>query len=352
MAQDGSGDFNGKDDKPIRAAIKKAGEGEGTIFIKPGEYLIRNEINLRSGITVKGFPETVLKLPSPVLTTAEGGKGEKFLMVSDTSELAPDTYVQICPPVEIKTFPDGDKEAFTAKIKKVKEGKILLAEPLPYTVQEKSRAGYANNIFYIGGSEENITIENLGIFGGRKEDIPMPGHVKRCAILASGGYSYGGGPTAPPIKNFHVMNCYIRNCYGRAVAMYSVAHGKVSGCKISNIADEAIDFDHFCFYCRAVGNEIKSGVTGVTINDGSYCTVEYNSITDCGVGITIWWWYKCPQKNIDIENKIRHNFIYSPKKAGISIGKRCFWNEVVGNFVSGGIKVVEPSNVVENNTLR
>ena len=102
----------------------------------------------------------------------------------------------------------------------------------------------------------------------------------------------------------------------------------------------------------AIGNEVNNSATGVTINDGSYCTVEYNRFSDCGVAVNIWWWYMCPQKDIDIGNNIRHNFIYSAKRrTAISVGKRCYWNEVSGNFVEGPIEVAE-LNVMENNLAK
>jgi parallel beta-helix repeat protein len=351
VAQDGTGHFNGKDEKPILEAIKKAGKAGGTIFIKPGKYLIRREINpnLKSGITITGTPQTILRLPFPVLTTAAAGKGQDFLMVADASELAAGTSVQVLPPAGMKAFPGGDKKSFAISIKAVQKGKIVLGKPLPCVVPQKSRMGYRNNVFSVYRSEKNIAIKNLVIDGGRKEGIGMPGHCSRCALLAHGRWTYAGGPTAPPIENVQVINCHIRNCYGRAVAMYWVVRGKVEGCLIENIADEAIDLDHFSFDCVVRGNEVRNCVTGVTINDGSYCTIEHNRFTNCGVGVTIWWWHLCPHKDIDIRNKIRHNFIYSPKRAGISIGGRCFWNEVTGNFVEGGIKVADPRNVVEQN---
>jgi len=100
------------------------------------------------------------------------------------------------------------------------------------------------------------------------------------------------------------------------------------------------------------GNEIRNGVTGVTLNDASDCTVSGNRISGCGVGVTIWWWHMCPMKEIDIRNRIVGNFITSPKGAGVAIGKRCYWNEVSGNFVEGGINVEEPANAIHGNFLR
>ena len=35
----------------------------------------------------------------------------------------------------------------------------------------------------------------------------------------------------------------------------------------------------------------------------------------------------------------------------ISIGKRCFWNEVSHNVLQGALRVDEPANVVEDNAV-
>ena len=32
------------------------------------------------------------------------------------------------------------------------------------------------------------------------------------------------------------------------------------GCRFAHIADEAIDFDHYCFRCKAIGNSIEDAV--------------------------------------------------------------------------------------------
>ncbi len=353
VAQDGSGDFNGKDERPILEAIKKVSKTGGTIFIKPGEYLVRTRIGPQNNITFTGTPQTVLRLPYPVLTTAAAEKGQDFLMVGDTSELAAGIRLQVFPPVGMKAFPGGDETQLEPTVKAVKKGKLLLAEPLPCTVPQKSRVGCRYNHIFCMHGKKNIIIKNLVMDGGRKPDIPMPGHCERCAILATGPNTYADGLTGPPTENVQVINCHIRNCYGRAVTMYGVVHSKVEGCLIENIDDDAIGFDHYCYYCQAIGNDVKNSHRGVNINDGSYCTVEYNRFTNCGRPVIVWWWHLCPKMDIDIGNKIRHNFIYSPKREAISIGGRCFWNEVSGNFVEGSIKVAEPNNVVEeNHTLR
>ncbi|MFH1924619.1 MAG: right-handed parallel beta-helix repeat-containing protein, partial [Planctomycetota bacterium] len=292
----------------------------------------------------------VLKLASPVTVTAQARQGQDFLVVGDASELAANTSIDVFPPAGTKTFPDTDRESLLVEIRDIEPGKLILSGQLPCPIPSTSRVGYRSNVFFVGGSEKNITLENLLIDGGRRKDVPMPGHCDRCALLAHGIWSYQQGPTAPPIENVRVENCRIRNCYGRAVAMYSVVRGKVTGCLIEEIADEGIDLDHFCQHCEVTENTVRRSVTGVTINDASYCTIQNNRFENCGVGVTMWWWHQCPQENLNVENVIQNNVITSPEKAGISLGKKCFRNKIIENVVEGDINVAESNNVVERNT--
>jgi len=351
VSQDGDGDFQGNDEKPILAAIEKAGTSGATILIRPGTYLIHERLVPAGNLTIKGTEGTVLRLPSPALVASPAEAGQEFVLVDDASELAPGASIEILPPKGAKTFPKGDEGVLTARIRQVEPGKLILSKPLSRAIPERSRVGGGHNLFEMRGSQKNVRFESLTLDGGRKQGLPMPGHVRRCAILAHGGYSYEKGPSAPPLESLQVVDCRIRNCYGRAVAFYSVVQSTVEGCVIEDVADEAIDFDHFSYHCRATGNQIKRSVIGVCINDGSYCTVQDNRIEDCErIGVVIWWWYRCPMEGINVENVIRGNTIRSPGKEGISIGKRCFRNKVLGNHVEGGIHVVEPDNVIEGNT--
>lgn len=353
VSQDGAGDFQGNNEEPILAAIKKAGKDGATIAIGPGEYFIRQKICPTSNLTIKGTEKTVLRLPSPVLVEVAAPKGQSYLVVGDTSGFAADTTVELLPPAGAKTFSGTNEEKFVLGIEGVEGDRLILNAPLPVDVPKKCRVGYSNNLFELRGSEKKVRFESLTIDGGRKADLSMPGHVQRCAILAHGRYSYEKGPSAPPLENLEVVDCRIRNCYGRAVAFYSVVNSKVKDCVIEDIADEGIDLDHFCKYCDVTGNEVKRCVVGICLNDASYCNVRDNRVEDTEqVGITIWWWYKCPMEGLDVENVIADNVVRSPGKVGISIGKRCFRNKVEGNDVEGGIKVVEEDNEIGENRLR
>ncbi len=352
VSHDGDGPFAGHDQEPIVRAIKHLADTGGTVSIGPGEYAIRKPIRPTSNITIKGADGTLLKLPSPVRVKASADKGQRRLSVPDTSEYAAGTLLDVLPPKRKGSTHDEAKNALIVTIAKVEPGTLILAEPLTQAVPEGSRVGYRHNIFDMrGSSAKNVRFESLAIDGGRREGIPMPSHVHRCAILAHGSFSYEKGPTAPPIENLQVVNCQFRNCYGRAVAMYSVVKSKVVDCTMRNIDDEAIDLDHFCYHCEVTGNKVNGAVVGVCLNDASYCTVADNLIQNCSnVGITIWWWHKCPMDGIDIENVIKNNRVLCPNSRGIALGKRCFRNKVFGNYVEGGITVVEPDNEIGPNT--
>lgn len=348
IAQDGSGDMRGDDESPILEAIERLQSGGGRIEIGPGEYRIRRPLVLTSGITLLGTEKTVLELPPPVIVAAAAPQGQEFLQVDDASQFRAGGKVQVCLGPK-KGTPEAEKAYPQMQIREAAPGKIVFTAGLPCDVPAGSRIGYLHNLVHVRGSQKDIRIENLTLDGGRIAGVPMPGHVLRCALLATGPYSYQKGPTGTPVENLQVLNCRIRNCYGRAVAFYSVARSKVAGCRIEEIADEAVDLDHFAFHCEVLDNQIRRGATGVTINDGSYCRVIGNRIEGCSTGITIWWWYQCPQDNIDVENVIQGNEVRSPGKVGIAVGKRCFRNQIVENRVEGKIQVVEADNVIRDN---
>ena len=88
------------------------------------------------------------------------------------------------------------------------------------------------------------------------------------------------GPLQPPSQRVTVRHCVFRNIYGRGVALYNTTDSEIVGCLFRDVADEAIDFDHFTYRCRAVGNDIRRAVFGVTINDGS--TVQSTSWMQVG----------------------------------------------------------------------
>jgi len=341
IAQDGSGDFNGNDDKTIRMAIEKLNRTGGKIIIQNGKYLIRSTIKLPSNIYFSGVDSTILQLPEPVLTIGSADASDTFLTLSNTADFSIGTILECLPPDSLSQFPLTKIQSIKFEIKAIYSNRIYPKEPIPFPVPANSRIGYSHNVLMIEGAK-NVIIENITIDGGVVEHIPMPGHQFRSAIWVTSRYSNGGGPLDPPSSDIIIRNCYIRNCYSRAIAMYNVVDSRVIGCRISNIRDEAIDFDHFSYRCRAAYNIVTNAVNGITLNDASRCIIEYNKLIDCKIGINIWWHPECPQDGLNEENIIRYNVITSVDKAdAIFIGKNCHFNIVRHNFTDGSVIALE-----------
>ena len=132
VAQDGSGDFNGRDEQPILQAVAKAGPAGGRIEIGPGEYTIRRPIVLRSNLTLRGHGAT-LRLPTPSVVSKPAAKGDTRLAIDDVSQFVAGTKLQIVPPVGVKTFA-GVQKPLLVVIEQVAPAGIVLAAPLPCDV--------------------------------------------------------------------------------------------------------------------------------------------------------------------------------------------------------------------------
>ena len=348
VAQDGSGDFNGTDGRVLRDALK--GAEPGTILtIGPGTYAVRRPISLPRGIVVRGTPGAVLQLPSPVRCTESSPAGQRRLFVDDTSGFTVDTHVQILPPAGSESFADGETRRVPwQRITSIEEGVLELEAPLPVDIPPGSRVGYTNHIFRIG-SVEDVLVENLTFDGGLVEGLPMPGHFQRTAVWVSAP-SAEGKRAGPPVSNVTFRHCVFRNCYGRGLAFYYTVDSLVEGCLFKNIADEAIDFDHFSMRCEARGNEIERAIWGIVLNDAAHCVVEHNRISGCDIGIFGWWRSSVPPEGLNEFNTVRHNFVRGSSDAAIRLTKDCHRNIVEQNFVEGAIDVSAETNRVVGNT--
>jgi hypothetical protein len=324
----------------ILEPFKKTG---GEVLIDGGVWLIHERVRLPSNVTIRGRNQPVLRQPGPRLVAKPAMAGEKILIINADSEYRAGGELAILPPEE------SAKRIATVRIKSVEGRTLNLVEPLPDMVPVGSRVGYFHNMFS-GHLVSNISIENLTIDGGRDKVIPMPGHAMRTAIWITAPYSYANGPTGKPSSHVTVRHCSINNCYGRAVAFYHVVDSAVIGCHIGNLNDEAIDFDHFTRRCRAIGNTVEDVTIGVELNDASDCEVLHNRIRGARVGVRIWWYSRIKPIKLNEGNLIQHNSIRDVSRLAIYIGPKCHRNQVVQNFFSGRINVIEPDNKIADNT--
>jgi len=326
----------------ILESFKKTG---GEVLIDDGVWLIHERVRLPSNVTIRGRNQAVLRQPGPRLVAEPAIAGKNIIILTADSEYRAGGELAILPPG------DSAERIATVRIKSVEGRTLNLVESLPNRIPAGSRVGYFHNMFS-GHEVSNVNIENLRIEGGRDESIPMPGHALRTAIWISAPYSYAEGPKGKPSTHVVVRHCTINNCYGRAVAFYHVVDSAVIGCRIGNLNDEAIDFDHFTRRCRAIGNTVDDATVGVELNDASDCEVLHNRIRGTRVGVRIWWYNRIKPIKLNEGNLIQHNSIQDVSRLAIYIGPKCHRNQVVQNFISGKINVIESDNKIADNTLQ
>jgi len=341
LAQDDSGDIVGNDHAALQAALDRLAGTGGLLLVRPGVYELHAMVKVPGGVTLRGAPGAVLQLPRPSLFAEDAPRGATFVQVDDASGFRVGSPLELLPPIQegLKWPDDTPLEHCWCRVQAIEGNTLHLERPLARAMPAGSRIGYRHKLLLLYGVED-VTLENLTIDGGAVDGIRMPGHHQRTAIWATAPMERSTGPTGPPTRNVTVRDCEIRNCYGRAVAFYNTVESRVTGCRIDNVSDEAIDFDHYAERCTAAGNRISRATWGVALNDASRCLVEDNEIADCGVGVTLWWLESVVAEGINEENVIRDNTITGSERFAITVGQACHRNEITCNVVEGQIRVV------------
>ena len=361
VAQDGSGDLSGATGRVIQQAVDRAhAQRGGIVIIGPGTYVLSDALNLsnKANVSIVGRDGAVLKAAKEIIavTAADAPVGQKSITLAEPATFGPGARIEIQTPGKTHITPSGKpfiQPFVMSRVDKVEGNTVHLVAPLRYPVPKGKKAIAVYNGVIAHGKGSNLTLENLVIDMNRSEWPLRPiNHTYHCAIIATGPYSYEKGPTKPPIEHLRIVNCTIRNALQRGVAFYSVCRSGVYGCTIENTGAEGIDFDHFCYHCEAVGNELTR-CHNIELNDASDCLIASNTMTDCGAGIAVWQWCKLPDLNV--RNVIMRNRIVGSRSDGIRLQHSADFNTVVGNTVQRaarhGILVQGMQNVISGNTV-
>jgi hypothetical protein len=341
VAQDGSGDFNGTDEKPILAAVQKVrAAGGGEILIRRGDYVCGQPIEVKDAnkITFRGEPGAVLKLPPLQFaeTSAEAAVGASELHVRVQQSLTPGLRLRIMASSAIDSFSGKAKPSFFVSLAKTEGDRLVLAKPLEFPVPAGTKIinEDAPNLFEVRSPCEDIAIEQLVIDGGRTPKDPVvSGHAQLCGIFASGRYTYTDGPTGPPVHKLIVRDCTIRNCFGRGIALYAVTGALIERCTIEDTVDEAVDLDHFAVGCIVSQNAVARCHVGVELNDANECAVVRNRFVACDTGINLWRWCKMPDLNT--RNVIMENAFVGTKGNALNLAAGTATNIVSHNQIRG-----------------
>ncbi len=321
----------------------------GIVEFLPGRYVLHATVAVPPDITLRGNVGAVIALPAPVRVRAAAAAGSRELLVSGTRDFAPNYVVQVLPHEDDEVFADGETRSLRfLAIESVTDDALVFAEPLPVDIPAGARVGYSHKLLRTT-AEGRVTFERLAFDGGRVAGIPMPGHHMRTAVWAAGPKTTPGNPAPPVTADIVVRSCSFKNLYGRGVAFYRTVDCLVEASHFSHIADEAIDFDHYCERNRAVGNDIRDAWWGIVLNDAADCVIEYNNIESVRIGIWAWEWKGVDQKGFTRRNIVRHNFVRGATEAAISLDEFCRDHAVTGNLIEGVVRQGDASNVIDGN---
>ncbi len=312
VAQDGSGDFNGSDDAPLRAAIARAKADGGEIVVGPGVYRIGKRLALDGvkHLRIRGEGEAVLQLVPALVTelAVPATVGDTGLVLRSPEGLRAGLKLRVIAPGEIVAITGKPKPSFEAVAASVDGATVTLEEPLRFGAPAGTRVVDENdlNLFTLGGDCDDVTFENLTLDGALKPDgLRQATHHTRCAVWIQGRYDYLKGPSGPKPRRIALRDCRIRNFHGRGIAIYSADDCVVENCIIENTLDEGINLDHFVERCRVAGNIVRQAAVGIELNDANDCVVERNEVENCSIGIRLWRY--CKLEKLNVGNLIRAN---------------------------------------------
>ena len=292
-------DILGNDNRALQAAVDYVGSlGGGTVEIRPGEYLMRDSLHLRSRVTICGAGEkTVLKKDREYRTplVVDGDFGEAAITVRDTDgfELGRGVYVA--------SKKQRNFHGVCATILNGKDNYFTLSRPMNADIMVADR-GFAATIHPVisGYNLQDARVERLTVDGNRANN---PTKVDGCRT--AGIFLYRGDHCV-------ILDCQVRDYQGDGISFQQSNDVKVDQCIVTNCAGFGLHPGSgsqrpAVTNCRATGNDedgfffcwrVRGGVA-----EGNW--LEGNG----GYGMSI--------GHKDSDNFVRNNTIVGNKQGGV-----------------------------------
>ncbi|MBM3566279.1 MAG: hypothetical protein FJX42_09235, partial [Alphaproteobacteria bacterium] len=350
-------DIVGNDNRALQAAVDYVGQlGGGLVEVGPGEYLMRDSLHMRTGVTLRGVgAETVLKKSDEVrsLLAADGDFGEYAITVQN-----PEGF-EIGHGVHIATKRVNGFHTICATILNKKDNYLTLSRPLNADCMMADDA-YAATIFPVISAYfvQDFRIGNITVDGNRERNGRIDGCrgagiffyqgdagiVEDCTVR---GYN-GDGISFQQSNDVQVLNSVVENCAGGGIHPGSGSQrAVVRGCKARQ---NGADGFFFCWRVRNAvveDNEFRNnGATGISIgHKDSDNLIRRNLISDNAKGGVQWRNETEPMAAHNItftENTVRNNGPY-----GLNIEGETHSTVIRGNTIecdapdSVGIRVGE-----------
>ncbi len=317
-----SGDIVGADNGALQAAVDYiAGLGGGLVRVEAGEYLMRDSLHLRSGVTVRGVPgKTVLRKAASVSSPLrlDGDYGEEQFTPANPAGFAVGEGVAVW---------DANAGGFHATVARIiGQNGSTFAISLPLNADCMVEHGaQAATVFPVvsGYSADRVRIEGLTIEGGKEQNVYLNG----CR---------GGGIFLYRCSGAVIEHCVVRDYNGDGISFQQCNDAKVLACVSEGNTGLGIH--------PGSGSQrplVRQCVARNNGQDGLYLcwrvkrgVFEDNLLEDNGrYGISI--------GHKDTDNLLRNNQVRDNGRDGV-----CFRNET-GPMAGNRNRLVD--NLIENN---
>lgn len=209
-------DLIGADNRVLQAAVDYiAGLGGGTVEIGPGEYLMRDSLHLRSGVTVRGQAgKTCLRKADSVESALalDGDFGEEQITVADPSGF------DVGSGVAIWDDHAGGFHTTVARITGRRGNTFSIDTPLMADCMVQNHAKAATVFAVVSGRDvRNVRVEGLVILGNKDANVPLNG------CRGAGIYLYRGHGAV-------LKDCIIRGYNGDGISFQQSNDVRVEDC--------------------------------------------------------------------------------------------------------------------------
>lgn len=362
-------DIIGRDNRVLQAAVDYVGQlGGGVVEVGPGEYLMRDSLHMRTGVTLRGAGiATVLKKDKEVRSplAADGDFGECAVTVENSEGF------EVGFGLHVATKRVSGFHTICATILNKSGNYLTLSWPLNADCMMADEA-YAATLFPVISAYhvEEFRIENLAIEGNREYNSIIngcrgagiffyqgdAGVIQNCTVR---GYS-GDGISFQQSNDVQVLDCVVEKCAGGGIHPGSGSQRAViRGCKSTGN-----DKDGFFFCWRVRGAVVENntftgnGETGISIgHKDSDNIIRNNIVADNARGGVQWREEKEPMAAHNITftgNTLRNNGSYGLYIGGETNGTVIRDNNIDCNVSdSVGIRVGKRAGdvVIENNRI-
>ncbi len=240
-------DITGSDHRALQAAVDYVGNlGGGVVEVKPGVYLMRDSLHLRSRVTVRGAGErTVLKKAASVrsLLAADGDYGEEAITLQN-----PEGFEIGCG-VHVASKRVSGFHTICATLVNREGPYFTLSRPINADCMMADEA-YAATVFPVISAYhvQDFAIEEVTIDGNRAEN---PDRINGCR--GAGIFFYQGDGGA-------IRNCVVRKYNGDGISFQQSHDVQVLGCTATGNAGGGFHpgsgSQRAVFRnCRGVGND-------------------------------------------------------------------------------------------------